>query len=226
MVIRNYFRRVHICLIELEISPFQCGKILTFHHLSFYLALLPLSPMSKGRIILNKDRFKLTIDRLCHQLIEKYDEFEKTCFIGIQPRGTLVSDRIHKRLLSILDIPKIEYGKLDITFYRDDFRIREKPLKASVTDMNFLVEDKNVILFDDVLYTGRTVQATLTALQHYGRPRQVELLALVDRRFNRHLPIEADYIGYSVDALDEAYVKVEWEEIDGQDKILLYPEKI
>ena len=92
--------------------------------------------------------------------------------------------------------------------------------------MEFLVDGKNVILFDDVLYTGRTVQATLTALQHYGRPQKVELLALVDRRFNRHLPIRADYIGYAIDALDEAYVKVEWKELDGEDKILLYPEKI
>ena len=181
--------------------------------------------MSKGRVILNKERFALTIERLCHQLIENYDQFENTCFIGIQPRGTLVADRIFKRLLA-LGIPPFEYGKLDITFYRDDFRIRTKPLKANVTEMEFLVEDKSVILFDDVLYTGRTVQATLTALQHYGRPKQVELLALVDRRFNRHLPIKADYIGYSVDALDEAYVKVEWEEIDKEDRILLYPEKI
>ena len=182
--------------------------------------------MSKGRVILNKERFALTIDRLCHQLIENYDFFDNTCFIGIQPRGSLVSDRIHQRLLSILNISEIEYGKLDITFYRDDFRIRNKPLKASVTDMEFLVDGKNVILFDDVLYTGRTVQATLTALQHYGRPQKVELLALVDRRFNRHLPSRADYIGYAIDALDDAYVKVEWKELDGEDKILLYPEKI
>lgn len=188
--------------------------------------MITLRPMNKGRIILGRERFQLTIDRLCRQLIENYDLFENTCFIGIQPRGTLVSDRIHKRLSEILEIPKIEYGKLDITFYRDDFRIRTKPLKASVTEMDFLVEGKNVVLFDDVLYTGRTVQATLTALQHFGRPKRVELLALVDRRFNRHLPIMADYIGYSVDALDEAYVKVEWEEIDGEDRILLYPEKI
>ncbi len=181
--------------------------------------------MNHGRVILNQARFELTIDRLCHQLIENYDLFENTCLIGIQPRGIFVSDRIHQRLLSILNIPSIDYGKLDITFYRDDYRIRTKPLKANVTDMDFLVDDKNVILIDDVLYTGRTVQAAMTALQHYGRPKQVELLSLIDRRFNRHLPIKCDYTGFVVDALDEAYVKVEWKETDGEDKVLIFSEK-
>ncbi|RMG79700.1 MAG: bifunctional pyr operon transcriptional regulator/uracil phosphoribosyltransferase PyrR [Bacteroidetes bacterium] len=181
--------------------------------------------MEKGKVILDQERFALTIERLCYQLIEDFDQFENTCFVGIQPRGTFVSDRIHQRLLELTLLPRIEYGKLDITFYRDDFRIRTTPLRPSPTQMDFLVEDKNVILFDDVLYTGRTVQATLTALQHYGRPKNVRLLALVDRRFNRHLPIRADYVGFRVDALDEAYVKVEWTETEGQDRVLLFPDR-
>lgn len=181
--------------------------------------------MKKGRVILNRERFALTIERLCHQLIEKYDRFTDTCLIGIQPRGVLFSDRISERLMSILNIGNLEYGKLDITFYRDDFRIRTKPLKASFTDMKFLVDEKNVVLIDDVLYTGRTVQAALTALNHYGRPKQVDLLALVDRRFNRHLPIQSDFVGITVDALDDAYVKVKWEHIDGEDTVLLFAEK-
>jgi pyrimidine operon attenuation protein/uracil phosphoribosyltransferase len=170
-------------------------------------------------------RFALTIDRLCHQLIENHDTFQDTCIIGIQPRGVALADRIYQRLLAITGVPKIEYGKLDITFYRDDFRQREKPLRASVTEMDFIVEDKHVILVDDVLYTGRTVQAAMTSLQHYGRPLKVELLALIDRRFNRDLPIKADYIGMQVDALDEAYVKVEWLKTDGKDQVLLFPQK-
>ncbi len=178
--------------------------------------------MSSGRIILSRERFALTIDRLCHQLIENHDTFDKTCLIGIQQGGVPLLNRIHKRLTSILGIPTIENGKLDITFYRDDFRRRSKPLRASVTEMNFLVEDKNVVLIDDVLYTGRSVQAALTALQHYGRPHRVELLSLVDRRFNRDLPIKADYVGIRVDALDEAYVRVEWQEVEGEDQILLF----
>ena len=181
--------------------------------------------MQKGRVILDKQRFGLTIDRLCHQLIENYEDFSEACIIGVQPRGVLLARRVHKRLGSILKGIKIEYGELDITFYRDDFRIREKPLAASTTNIDFLVEDKRVILIDDVLYSGRTIHAALTALQHYGRPKKVELVALVDRRFNRHLPIQSDYVGLTVDAVDEAYVKVEWNEIDGSDKILLYSSK-
>ncbi len=181
--------------------------------------------MARARTILTTEKFKLTIERLCHQLVENHPRFEHTCIIGIQPRGIPLADRIVKRLRTMVKNPEFNYGKLDITFYRDDFRIRQTPLEASTTEMEFLVEDKNVILIDDVLYTGRTVQAALTAINHYGRPRKVELLALIDRRFNRHLPIQSDYTGMIVDALDEAYVKVEWEDIDGTDKIKLYPKK-
>jgi pyrimidine operon attenuation protein/uracil phosphoribosyltransferase len=181
--------------------------------------------MQKGRVILDKERFGLTIERLCHQLIENYEDFSNTCIIGVQPRGVLLAKRIHERLKSILKKSSIQYGELDITFYRDDFRIREKPLAASTTNIDFLVENKKVILIDDVLYSGRTIHAALTALQHYGRPKKVELVALVDRRFNRHLPIQSDYVGLTVDAVDEAYVKVEWKEIDGSDKILLFSNK-
>ncbi|MBK6948725.1 MAG: bifunctional pyr operon transcriptional regulator/uracil phosphoribosyltransferase PyrR [Haliscomenobacter sp.] len=179
----------------------------------------------KGRIILDSDRFALTIDRLCYQLVEEFDDFKDTCLIGIQPKGTLLQDRIYRRLVDHLGIDHIANGKLDITFYRDDFRRRERPLEASVTEIDFLVEDKNVVLIDDVLYTGRTVQAALTALNHYGRPRAVELLSLVDRRFNRQLPIFSTFTGIRVDALDEAYVKVEWKEISGVDQVLLFANK-
>lgn len=176
--------------------------------------------MPKGRIILEKKRFRLTIERLCYQLIETHDTFDNTCLVGIQPKGVYLADRIHQRLKEILNVD-ITYGKLDVTFYRDDFRTRETPLKASTTEMDFLVEDKNVILVDDVLYTGRTVLSALTALQHYGRPRLVELVALIDRRFNRHLPIQTDYLGYTVDGLNQAYVQVQWEHLNGEDKVLL-----
>lgn len=176
--------------------------------------------MKKSKTILKDERFALTIERLCHQLIEKYDNFENTCMIGIQEGGVLMGDRIYARLLDILGVEKLDYGKLDITFYRDDFRTRTKPLKASSTEMDFLIEGKQVILMDDVLYTGRSVHAAMTALQHYGRPENVELMVMVDRRFNRHFPIQSDYVGLTIDALDEAYVKVEWAE-NGKDKIRL-----
>ena len=181
--------------------------------------------MDKGKIIIGQKRFALTIERLCHQLIEQHGQFEHTCLVGIQPRGVHLSNRLHRRLSEILGVPAIEYGKLDITFYRDDFRTRSKPLYASKTEMEFLVENKRVVLADDVLYTGRTVQAALTALNHYGRPRQVELICLVDRRFNRHLPIQPDYTGITIDALDEAYVQVKWSELEQEDQVLLFADK-
>ena len=171
------------------------------------------------------ERFALTIERLCHQLIEHFDDFNDTCLVGIQPRGVLLARRIFDRLTAILNLERLEFGKLDITFYRDDFRKRDKPLKASSTEMNFLVENKNVVLIDDVLYTGRTVNAALTALNHYGRPRRVELLCLIDRRFNRHLPVQPDFFGMTIDALDQAYVKVEWKQLDGEDRVLLFASK-
>lgn len=178
--------------------------------------------MARGRVILTGERFKITIERLCRELIENYGQFEDTCLVGIQPRGVLLSERIAGRLQAMQPSSGFVYGKLDITFYRDDFRRREKPISGSTTEMDFLVEDKKVLLVDDVLYTGRTVQAALTAIQHYGRPAKVELLALIDRRFNRHLPIQCNYTGLVVDALDEAYVKVEWSETGDTDQIKLF----
>jgi len=181
--------------------------------------------MKGKRIILNPDRFDLTLDRLTHQLIEKYQDFEGACIIGIQPRGVILADQIYRRLKKFLKIDTILYGQMDITFYRDDFRIRETPIAANENNIDFIVEGKKVLLVDDVLYTGRTIQAALTALQHYGRPESVELLSLVDRQFNRHLPIQADYVGLQVDALDEAYVKVDWDLENEKHKIVLFKEK-
>lgn len=181
--------------------------------------------MEQGRVIISKERFSLTIERLCYQLIERFDNFEDTCLIGVQSKGTLLSDRIYERLKEITDISSLQYGKLDITFYRDDFRQRTKPLQASRTEMDFLVENSKVILVDDVLYTGRTIQSALTALNHFGRPSSVDLLVLVDRRFERHLPIQPQFKGITVDALNEAYVKVEWAIRGEVDQIILYPDK-
>ncbi len=180
--------------------------------------------MNEGRVILADAQFALVVDRMCHQLIEVYDDFEGVCMVGMQPRGTFFADRLVGRLRELLPEARFDYGKLDITFYRDDFRMRE-PLRASVTEMDFLVQDKRVLLVDDVLYTGRSVLAALTALQHYGRPKTVDLVALVDRRFNRHLPIKSNFVGITIDALDKAYVKVAWEHLTGADQVLLFSER-
>lgn len=182
--------------------------------------------MQAGKTLLDQDRFTLVIERLCHQLLENWDDFSNACIIGIQPRGTLLSNRIHNRLTQLLDNKAIEYGKLDITFYRDDFRMPDGPLSPHPNEIDFVVTNKKVLLIDDVLYTGRTISAALSALQHYGRPAAVELLVLVDRRFNRQLPVQPDYIGISVDALNEEYVKVRWQETHGEDSVIMYDKKV
>lgn len=181
--------------------------------------------MSTGKTLLPPERFALTIERLCCQLLEDWDDFSDACIVGIQPRGVPLADRVFRRVQELTGNAAIDYGKLDITFYRDDFRLHDKPLSPHPNDMNFVVTGKKVLLIDDVLYTGRTIQAAFSALQHYGRPQSVELLVLVDRRFNRQLPIQPDYVGISVDALDEAYVKVHWAETYGADQILLFDKK-
>lgn len=181
--------------------------------------------MNDGRIILEQGKFQILLRRLSHQLVEDHGTFAETCLVGLQPRGIHLGNRIHEQLSLITENDQIDFGKLDITFYRDDFRSRKKPLQASQMEMDFLVEDRKVILIDDVLYTGRSVAAALNALQHYGRAKSVELLTLIDRRFNRHLPVHPDYTGMTIDALDEAYVRVEWEEMHGADRVILFSAK-
>ena len=182
--------------------------------------------MNPGKPILSDEKFEFTLLRLCHQLIENYGDFEQTCILGVQPRGVFLADRMMALLQKETGGLAIPYGKLDITFYRDDFRHRDKPITANETTVEFLLDNLRVVLIDDVLYSGRTIQAALTALNDYGRPDSVELLTLIDRRFNRHLPIEANYVGMVVDALDEAYVKVDWNyEESGLDRVLLYQKR-
>ena len=182
--------------------------------------------MDQGKIIVSSDKFRLIILRLCHQILERHLDPKEICLIGIQERGVMLAERLRIELIAMLGEETFKYGKLDITFYRDDFRSRETPLKASRTEIDFLVENKIVILVDDVLYTGRTVHAAISALQDFGRPKKIEMLTLVDRRFNRHFPIKADFQGVIVDALDEAYVKVNWKENHGEDEVILFAGKL
>lgn len=178
------------------------------------------------RTILSPDQFALTIDRLCFQLIENHGDFSETVFVGVQPRGIFLGARIVNRLKEITEINDLKYGKLDITFYRDDFRTSDKPLTASDTTIDFSIAGKRVVLFDDVLYTGRTIRAALDALLDFGRPDDVELMVLVDRRLQRHLPIQAKYVGKTVDSIKEERVTVQWKEESGEDLILITTPKI
>ncbi|MBS1512275.1 MAG: bifunctional pyr operon transcriptional regulator/uracil phosphoribosyltransferase PyrR [Bacteroidetes bacterium] len=168
------------------------------------------------KIILDKQQLQLTLQRLSHQLLENEPDLNQTVFIGLQPRGVKVSDKIIETIRQLNPEDKVQYGVLDITFYRDD--IRNELHVANKTDITFSIEGKKVVLIDDVLYTGRTIRAALDALQDFGRPQKVELCVLVDRRFNRELPIQPDYCGKAIDTITSQKVKVEWE----REEVVLY----
>ena len=179
----------------------------------------------KKSIILNSNELKITIERLACQLIEKHHDFSNTILVGLQPRGKYLCNRIVEILEAEYHINNLKYGLLDITFYRDDFRRNEKVLKANKTILDFSIENKTVVLIDDVLYTGRSIRAGLDALQSYGRPKAVQLLNLIDRRFSRELPIQPDYCGIQVDSRLNQKVKVNWKENDGEDSVCLFKNK-
>ena len=173
------------------------------------------------KVLLNHNEVNIILHRLACQLVEKHSNFSNTVLVGLQPRGKFLANRLESLIKSEYNISKLQSGLLDITFYRDDFRRTTKVLEASSTEMNCIVEDKKVVFIDDVLYTGRSIRAALTAIQSYGRPSSIELLILIDRRFSRHLPIQPDYRGRQVDAIDNEKVIVNWKELHGEDAVYL-----
>jgi pyrimidine operon attenuation protein/uracil phosphoribosyltransferase len=173
------------------------------------------------KILLNKKEIHIILHRLACQLIENHNDFSNSVLIGIQPRGTFFAQRIIQLLETEYNFKNIEYGELDITFYRDDFRRRDEPLQASETNMNFMVENKKVVFIDDVLFSGRSIRAALTAIQSFGRPKTIELMVLIDRRFSRSLPIQPNYKGRQVDVVNSEKVKVSWKENDKKDAVYL-----
>ncbi len=160
------------------------------------------------KLILDSDLLDITLNRLCQQLIENHNQFEETVIIGLQPRGIYLADLIYQKLKPIAKT-EIPLGFLDTTFHRDDFRRRDTPAKASETRIPFVIEGKKVVLIDDVLYTGRTVRAAMDAMIAFGRPSKVDLLVLVDRKYNRDLPIAANYVGKYVNTIASQRVLVE-----------------
>ena len=173
------------------------------------------------KILLTSKEIAIILHRLACQLIEKHLDFSNTILIGIQPRGTFLAERLKTLLESDYQIKDVALGYLDITFFRDDFRRTDKPLEANQTKIDFLVEGKNVIFIDDVLYTGRSIRSALTAIQSFGRPSEIELLVLIDRRFSRHLPIQPDYRGRQVDAINNEKVIVSWQGHENEDAVYL-----
>ena len=168
---------------------------------------------------MNNQQIELTIKRLANQILENHVGLHDTVIIGIQPRGVFLSDRLVKELAFEVLQEQIIYGKLDITFYRDD--IRKELHVPNRTDIRFSIEGKKVVLVDDVLYTGRTIRAALDALMDFGRPEKVELMVLIDRRYSRELPIQPDYTGRSIDSIVTQKVKVLWKEKDENDSVVL-----
>ncbi|MGK7396143.1 MAG: bifunctional pyr operon transcriptional regulator/uracil phosphoribosyltransferase PyrR [Candidatus Cyclobacteriaceae bacterium M3_2C_046] len=163
------------------------------------------------RLILDSHLLNITINRLCHQLMENHNCFENAVMLGLQPRGIYLAERIKAHLQHFLK-KEISLGYLDATFHRDDFRRRDFPIKANATRIPFIIEDKDVIMIDDVLFTGRTTRAGLDAMNSFGRPRKVELLVLVNRKYSRDIPIEPNYVGKHVNTILSQRVLVEWKE--------------
>ncbi len=176
------------------------------------------------RTLLSAQEVNVILHRLACQLVENHDDFSNSVLIGLQPRGVQLAERLHEILHQEYNLKNIKLGKLDITFFRDDFRRTEKSLKANSTEIDFLVEGKRVVFIDDVLYTGRSIRSALTAIQSFGRPAEIELLCLIDRRFSRHLPIQPDYCGRQVDAINKEKVVVNWEKNNGEDSVIIISE--
>ena len=175
-----------------------------------------------AKVLLNEIKVSIILSRLCQQLIERHKDFSNVVLVGLQPRGTSLLEELLK-LLKEQGLKSIKSGKLDITFFRDDFRRNDEPLYAKTTEMSDTLEGKDVVLIDDVLFTGRSIRAALSAIDSYGRPKSIELLVLVDRRFSRHLPIQPDYLGAQIDALQGDKVKVVWSDLPK--KSVVYLEK-
>ncbi|WNM18861.1 bifunctional pyr operon transcriptional regulator/uracil phosphoribosyltransferase PyrR [Flavobacterium capsici] len=173
------------------------------------------------KILLTSKEVNIILHRLACQLIENHNDFSNSVLIGIQPRGVFLAERIKSILENSYNINNVSLGFLDITFFRDDFRRGERVLEANKTKIDFLVEDKKVVFVDDVLFTGRSIRSALTAIQSFGRPSNIELLVLIDRRFSRQLPIQPDYRGRQVDVIGEEKVKVCWQENEGEDAVYL-----
>ncbi|HUC82173.1 MAG TPA: bifunctional pyr operon transcriptional regulator/uracil phosphoribosyltransferase PyrR [Flavisolibacter sp.] len=171
------------------------------------------------KTVITAEQIQLTTKRLAHQVLENHVHLHNTVIIGLQPRGIYLSDRIVQEISAQDPGLAVNYGKLDITFYRDD--IRKELHVPNQTSINFSVDEKKVLLIDDVLYTGRTIRAALDAIMDFGRPAKVELMVLIDRRYSRQLPIQPDYVGKSIDSIITQKVKVLWKENDGRDEVVL-----
>ncbi len=160
--------------------------------------------------LLDSQLMQITVNRLAQQLVENHDDFADSVLMGLQPKGVFLAERVRESLRN--EGIEVNLGYLDTTFYRDDFRRKDAPLKPNATKVPFIIENKRVILIDDVLYTGRSVRAAMSAMLAFGRPDKVELLTLIDRKYSRDLPVSANYVGKTVNTIQSQRVQVQWKE--------------
>ena len=169
--------------------------------------------------LIDEEGFNRTITRLAHEILEKNKGSRNVVLIGMRTRGENIAERIKQKIKEI-DKSEPLYGVLDVTLYRDDFRTRLKQPEISVTNITINLNDRDIILIDDVLYTGRTVRAALDALMDLGRPSTIQLCVMVDRG-HREMPIRADFVGKNIPTSIDEEVQVRIKEIDGEDAVYL-----
>jgi pyrimidine operon attenuation protein/uracil phosphoribosyltransferase len=173
---------------------------------------------TKGQLM-SASEIDRTLVRLAHEILEKNPHLDRLAFIGIRRRGVPLAQRLARKIESLEQQP-VPVGILDINLYRDDLTTVDIKPVVSATEIPFSVQGKDIILMDDVLYTGRTIRAALDALFDHGRPARVHLLVLIDRG-HRELPIEAQFVGRIVQTADEEIIEVKFQEIDQMEKVLL-----
>jgi len=169
--------------------------------------------------IMTPEELDRTYQRFAHQFLEPYDDFSRLAVIGMQTRGVHMGKRIIEEIRKNFSTD-IDFGVLDVTFYRDDYRSKLKMPEVQVTEIPFDLFDRDVVLVDDVLYTGRTVRSAMDAIMAYGRPRSIKFCCMVDRG-HRELPIAADYMGMYLPTYENEEVRVKVKEIDGEDAVYL-----
>lgn len=172
--------------------------------------------MREKATVLNESDMDRIVKRIAHEIIERNKGSNNLIFLGIQKKGIPLAERIRDHIEN-LEKTQIDFGKLDISFYRDDI---DKKIKTdfNITDIPFEIKDKDIILVDDVLFTGRTIRAALDAIMDFGRPKSIQLVVLIDRG-HRELPIRADYVGKNLPTSLNEYVEVMFKEIEGEDKV-------
>ncbi len=170
------------------------------------------------KVITNKEALDRTLDRIAYEILERHQDTANLCLIGIKTRGVFIAQRLHERIKKFANL-NLPFGVLDITLYRDDLtKVAEDP-QIKKSDIGFDIAGKDIVLVDDVLYTGRTVRSALDALMDHGRPKKVELMVIVDRGW-REIPVRADYIGKTVQTAPEDIIHVHIKEKDGDDCII------